>query len=113
MNYKPLELESRRGFALLYCNRSERNPANGKKAVQEAQIALDLEPHPDWFSHFVLSLALYADGQIDKASIQLDRAEKEATDENLELCHQLRESMRNRTHFAWDFLNTLSPKRDD
>lgn len=112
LNHKPLELESRRGVALLYCNRSERNPAKGRKAVKEAQIALDLEPNPDWFSFFVLSLAFHADGQTDKASIQLDRAEKEATGENLELCHQLRESIQNRTHFAWNFLNTLPPNRD-
>ena len=110
VNLKPFELEARRSLALLYCARSERVPANGKKALKEAQMAYDLEPRPDWFPHFVLSLALEAEGRSDEALKQLRKAEEKATEENRELCKRCRDSIQRGEGFTWDFNNTLQQR---
>ncbi len=107
VNVKSLELESRRGLALLYCERAERLPAMGKRAVKEAKLAFDLEPQPDWFAHFVLSLALHSNGETAEAILQLEKATYKATDENRILCENLRESIQAGKNFAWDFRNTI------
>lgn len=107
VSVKSLEIESRRGLALLYCERAERVPAMSKRALKEARLAFDLEPRPDWFAHFVLSLALHKNGETAEAIKQLEQARDKASDENQALCDSLLESMQDKKRFAWDFRNTL------
>ena len=111
VGYKPMELEARRALAMLGFVRAEKSPSEGKRALKEAQLAMDLEPRPDWFSHFVLAAALYAADQGAKARELLSEAEKSATAENLELCGRLRKHIEDGEAFEWDFIlaNSLSP----
>lgn len=104
INHKPMELEARRALAMLGFVRAEKSPTEGKRALKEAQLAMDLEPRPDWFSHFVLGAAMHAADQGAKAREVLSEAAKTATAENLELCGRLRKHIEDGEAFEWDFI---------
>lgn len=113
VNHKSMELEARRALALLSFVRAERSPIEGKKALKEAQLAMDLEPRADWFSHFVLGAAMHAAEQGKEALKELTEAEKTATEENLELCSRLRKHIQDGQPFEWDFVHASSTKTAD
>lgn len=104
INHKPMELEARRALAMLGFVRAEKSPAEGKRALKEAQLAMDLEPRPDWFSHFVLGAAMHAADQGAKAREVLSEAAKTATAENLQLCDRLTKHIEDGEPFEWDFV---------
>ena len=113
VNHKPMELEARRALAMLSFVRAERSPIEGKKALKEAQLAMDLEPRADWFSHFVLGAAMHAAEQGKEALRELTEAEKTATEENLELCSRLRKHIQDGEPFEWDFVHASSTNTAD
>jgi len=104
INHKPMELEARRALAMLGFVRAEKSPTEGKRALKEAQLAMDLEPRPDWFSHFVLGAAMHAADQGAKAREVLSEAAKTATAENLQLCDRLTKHIEDGEPFEWDFV---------
>jgi hypothetical protein len=104
VNHKPMELEARRALAMLSFVRAEKSPSEGKRALKEAQLAMDLEPRPDWFSHFVLGAAMHAADQGAKAREVLSEAAKTATAENLQLCNRLTKHIEDGEPFEWDFI---------
>lgn len=104
INHKPMELEARRALAMLGFVRAEKSPTEGKRALKEAQLAMDLEPRPDWFSHFVLGAAMHAADQGAKAREVLSEAAKTATAENLQLCDRLTKHIEDGEPFEWDFI---------
>ena len=97
------ELESRRALALVGYARSGKSAADAKKSLKEAQLAYDLEPTHDWFSHLVLCLAFHVSKNEKEALKHLDKAEEKATDENLDLCKRIREAIADGRTFEWDF----------
>jgi tetratricopeptide (TPR) repeat protein len=113
VNHKPMELEARRALAMLSFVRADRSPIEGKKASKEAQLAMDLEPRADWFSHFVLGAAMHAAEQGKEALKELTEAEKTATEENLELCSRLRKHIQDGEAFEWDFVHASSTNTAD
>ena len=100
---KDFELESRRALALVGYARSGKSAADAKKSLKEAQLAYDLEPTHDWFSHLVLCLAFHVSKNEKEALKHLDKAEEKATDENLDLCKRIREAIVDGRTFEWDF----------
>lgn len=103
LTLKPFEIEARRSLALVHYARLENSARESKKALKEAQLAYDLEPTHDWYSHLVLGLALSAAKMEPEALKQLDQAETKATDENLELCTRVRQAIEQRQVIEWDF----------
>ena len=99
-----MELEARRALAMLGFVRAEKSPTEGKRALKEAQLAMDLEPRPDWFSRFVLGAAMHAADQGAKAREVLSEAAKTATAENLQLCDRLTKHIEDGEPFEWDFV---------
>lgn len=110
---KDFELEARRSLALVGYARSSKSVPDAKKSLKEAQLAYDLEPTHDWFSHVVLCLALHASKNEKEALKQLDKAEEKSTDENLELCKRIREAMVDGRTFEWDFLSGYGERKQD
>lgn len=108
VNVKPMELEARRALALLSFVRASKSLIEGKRAIKEAQMAMDLDPRADWFSHFVLAAAMHSAGQDDQALGELLESHKTAVAENLELCDRLRKHIENEEPFAWDFVRGYS-----
>lgn len=100
---KDFELESRRALALVGYARSGKSAADAKKSLKEAQLAYDLEPTHDWFSHLVLCLAFHVSKNEKEALKHLDKAEEKATDENLDLCKRIREAIVDGRTIEWDF----------
>lgn len=100
---KPFELEARRALALVAYARSEKTPSAAKQSLKEARLAFDLEPTHDWYSHLILALALRATKDDPEAAEELQQARELATDENAELCQQLREAIDTGEPFVWDF----------
>ncbi len=107
---KPMELEARRALVLVHYVRSAKSPGEGKKALKEAQSAMELEPVPTWYAHFVLALALHAAKKTDEALAELTKAEEKASDENVERCQQARETLAAGDFYAIDFLNGFADR---
>ena len=108
---RTLELETHRGLALLHCNRVGSNGYSRyevKEAVKQASIAMDLDPEPTWFSHFVMSMAYHAADQKVQAIEQVQEAKQKSKEDSLALCVQLEKSIQNGKVFRWDFRNVLN-----
>jgi hypothetical protein len=108
---KPFEIEARRSLALIYYARLEKSNKESKKALKEAQLAYDLEPTHDWYSHFVLGLALSAAKMEPEALKQLELAGEKATDENIELCTHVRQAIQQGQVIEWDFLSRFGDRK--
>lgn len=80
---KPMEKEARRALALLHAARSKKSPGEGSKAVKEAQAALELETKPDWYSHYVMAIALASARKYEEAIAAVEKATSMADDEDL------------------------------
>jgi tetratricopeptide (TPR) repeat protein len=103
---KPMEFEARRALVLALFAKGGKNPLEKKRVLKEAQLAFDLEPTHDWYSHFVLALGHYTAGSVEEAVKEIESAEKLATDENVELCRRIHSEMTNNQLSQWNFLNT-------
>jgi predicted Zn-dependent protease len=90
---KPFEIVARRSLALAYSERSKKSPGEGKRAIKEATLAMELETIPDWYSHFVLATAYAAGRDIDSAKESIAKAEALADDEQRERCETLKASL--------------------
>ncbi|MFN9987132.1 MAG: tetratricopeptide repeat protein [Pirellula sp.] len=110
---KDFELEARRSLALVGYARASRSAPDAKKSLKEAQLAYDLEPTHDWFSHVVLGLAMHAAKKEPDALKQFDKAEEKATDENLELCKRIREAIVDGQTFEWNFQDGYGDRKPD
>ncbi len=101
---KEHEIAARRCLALLSSLRAKRSPREGAKALMQAQLAADLTPSRCWYSSLVLAIAQYAAKNDAEAVKLLTSAEKEADEENLELCKEIRTKIADRAEVTWDFL---------
>lgn len=90
---KPFEIVARRSLALAHSERSKKSPGEGKRAIKEASLAMELETIPDWYSHFVMATAYAAGKEIDSAKESIAKAEAIADDEQRERCEQLKASL--------------------
>jgi len=89
---KPFEIGARRSLALIHAKRSKKSPGEGKRAIKEATLALELESLPDWYSHFVMASAYAAGRDLDSAKKSVEKAEALADDEQKERCEKLKAS---------------------
>jgi hypothetical protein len=100
---KSLEVEAHRAMALVHFARSKKTASEGIKAKRAAQLALDLEPQPHWYSHLVMALAHHATKKKDEALSSLEKAERKAAGENQEWCQELRTAIENGDPIEWAF----------
>jgi hypothetical protein len=89
---KPFESAARRSLALAHSERSKKSPGEGKRAIKEATLAMELETSPDWYSHFVMATAYAAGREMDSAMESIGKAEALADDDQRERCEKLKSS---------------------
>lgn len=106
ISHKPFEFESRRALALVLFAKGGKNPLEKKRALKEAQLAFDLEPMHDWYSHLILGIAHHAAGNAEEAANELELAERKATEENIEFCSRIYSEITANQLSQWNFLNT-------
>jgi hypothetical protein len=87
---KSMEKEARRSLVMVHAKRSKKLPGEGTKAIKEAKTAMELEPVPDWYSHFVMATAYGAGRKWDAASESIDEAMAMADEEQKERCEKLK-----------------------
>lgn len=110
LNSKAFELEARRQLALIHSLRATKPNKESAKGVKEASTALDLEPKPDWFAHFVYSAALYSNGDIQESIEQIDKAQAKAKEDEASTCKTLRKAIEDQSPYKWNFdLGSLAP----
>lgn len=105
---KSLEVEAHRALALVHFSRSKKTASEGVKAKRSAQVALDLEAQPLWYSHLVMALAHHAMKKKDDALSSLEKAERKAAGENQEWCQELRTAIENGDPIDWAFDRRLA-----
>jgi hypothetical protein len=105
---KSLEVEAHRALAMVHFARSKKTSSEGVKAKRAAQLALDLEPQPHWYSHLVMALAHHAMKKKDEALSSLEKAERKAAGENQEWCQELRTAIENGDPIDWAFDRRLA-----
>jgi len=108
ISVKPLELGARRFQSLILAAHAEKLDIEGKKAVKEAQLALDLLPQPTWYSYLVLAIAQYSAKIPTEALKSLERAERTASPSQLDMCQRIRLLMEEGKEIEWDFLERTS-----
>lgn len=108
LDHQPFEIQARRELAILHYARIAKSVNESRKCLKEAQTAFDLEPTHDWYSHFVLALALHAANDSAKAKEQIEEALRLATEENQLLCQKLSTAIQNNESLEWDFKRQLS-----
>jgi predicted Zn-dependent protease len=105
---KPMELAVRRLSALIHAARAAKTPAESKKAVLDAQAAIDLEPQPSWYSYLVLAVAHASSNSKADALASLEKAESKADEGSLEWCNQLQEAIERGDAIEWKFDRRLA-----
>jgi hypothetical protein len=108
LDHQPFEIQARRELAILHYSRIAKSANESRKCLKEAQTAFVLEPTHDWYSHFVLALALHGANDSAKAKEQIEEALRLATEENQLLCQKLGTAIQNNESFEWDFKRQLS-----
>jgi tetratricopeptide (TPR) repeat protein len=107
--FKHFELGARRFQSLVLAAHADKSALVGKKAVKEAQLALDLLPQPTWYSYLVLAIAQYSANDPTEALKSLERAERTASPSQKEMCQKIRLLIEERKDIEWDFLERTSP----
>ena len=87
---KQFEVVARRSLALVHSARSKKSPGEGKRAIKEATLAMELETIPDWYSHYVMATAFAAGRDLDSAKESIEKAEALADDAQRERCEKLK-----------------------
>lgn len=87
---KQFEVVARRSLALVHSARSKKSPGEGKRAIKEAKLAMELETIPDWYSHYVMATAYAAGRDLDSAKDSIEKAEALADDAQRERCEKLK-----------------------
>ncbi len=98
------EVPARRLLALILSMKPSRSSRSLAKCQKESQLAFDLEPSHNWFSHAALAHTHHIAEQDDEALKQIDLAIKLATEENIEFCHDLKTAIDSKAAFQWDFM---------
>jgi hypothetical protein len=105
---KPMELAVRRLSALIHAARAAKTPAEGKKAILDAQAAIDMEPQPSWYSYLVLAVAQASAKDKAAALGSLEKAESKADEGSRAWCNQLQEALERGDAIDWKFDRRLA-----
>jgi len=95
-----MELDAKRALAIIYAQRVAKVPSSAGKAVSLANEALDEQSPPDWYSHYVLAVALHSAKKKEDALESLEAAKKLAASDQQELCDKLKEAIENDQPFT-------------
>jgi len=107
LEHQPFEIQAHRELAVLHYARIAKSANESRKCLKEAQTAFDLEPTHNWYSHFVLALALHGANDSPKAREHIEEALRLATEENQVLCQKLSAAIQNNESYEWDFKRKL------
>jgi Flp pilus assembly protein TadD len=107
LEHQPFEIQAHRELAVLHYARIAKSANESRKCLKEAQTAFDLEPTHNWYSHFVLALALHGANDSSKAREHIEEALRLATEENQVLCQNLSAAIQNNESYEWDFKRKL------
>jgi predicted Zn-dependent protease len=100
---KPMELAVRRLSSLIHAARAAKSPAESKKAILDAEFAIDLEPQPTWYSYLVLAVAQASAKDKAAALASLEKAESKADEGSRAWCNQLQEALERGDAIDWSF----------
>lgn len=106
--FKPMELAVRRLSALIHAARAAKTPAESKKAILDAQAAIDLEPQPSWYTYVVLAVAQASAKDKAAALSSLEKAESKADEGSRAWCNQLQEAIERGDAIEWEFDRRLA-----
>lgn len=103
------ELPARRHLAMLYFNRAlgstnGRGKADFSKAVEEAELGLELEAKPRWQAHLVYGIALYGVGKNEEALGHIAKAKNISSDDALDLCKEWEQRIKDGEAIPWEFI---------
>lgn len=94
-----MQQDAKRALALVYSQRVSKTPSNASRAVALANEAHQADSSPNWYSHFVLAVALHAANKKEEALENLLTAKKLAAEDQQEVCDKLKEAIENATPF--------------
>lgn len=102
---KPMEKEARRSLALVHAMKASKSPGEGIKGAKEAQLALDLETIPTWYSHYVIAVCYAGAKKKADAETAIDKAIELAGEDFKELCEATKEKIVAGTPIKIDFVH--------
>lgn len=109
LNVPELELPGRRQLAMLYFNRAlgsntSKSEADFSKAVEEAELGLELEAKPRWQAHLVYGIALFGVGKNEEALEHIAKAKNVSSDDALDLCKEWEQRIKDGQAVPWEFI---------
>lgn len=97
-----MQLGAKRALAVIYSQRVAKTPSNGPRAVGLATEAHEAQRPTNWYSHFVLAVALHAANKKEEALENIESAKKLASQEQQELCDKLKSAIEDAQPFKAD-----------
>jgi hypothetical protein len=99
-NVPAMQQDAKRALALVYAQTVAKTPSNASRAVTLATEAHQADTQPNWYSHFVLAVALHAANKKEDALEQVLSAKKLAAEDQQEVCDKLKEAIENQMPFG-------------